>query len=452
MTLRRARIHFLLASLALAATFAAAIAFADDPKPKPSPRGGSDAGVSEGRHGEGAVDARDSAAVAARSTPPPTIIWTPARIRGAALAVRDRRRADSTSAAILDYLRGKADSSHVELLRYYDLDARLHVAGDASVVHDGLVRLLGEVRRDTFATIGYLLETMRHFAERPVGQKLQTQYVARVMNLTQNRPDLAAFRAAASGYRGLLDMEVGPQEAAVGHMEGAITTTFDRPRMLRWLGLSYQRAGRSADAIESYAGALAAYPAKDTAALAPLRKLWIEKNGSIAGLAERIAPEREKARAFALLESRRLDRDAAFADLRALDGRTFDAGALAGKVAVVMLWSTESGPSRRALSSLEALRQSEAARDAAVLAIAVPRPIGTPEARIARSAELIAAEKYAFANAVDPPGRIARDLGAGYLPTTFVLDAAGKVRYRNVGEENLADAVRAQIEALSAAK
>jgi len=111
-----------------------------------------------------------------------------------------------------------------------------------------------------------------------------------------------------------------------------------------------------------------------------------------------------------------------------LDGKAHDLAALRGKVVVVNFWATWCPPCRREMPSLERLRQRLADKGLAVVAVDVGEDTDSV---------------FSFTGQLEPapgfPLLLDKDSAAmqGWrvkgLPTTFVVDAQGRVTHRAVG-------------------
>jgi thiol-disulfide isomerase/thioredoxin len=111
-----------------------------------------------------------------------------------------------------------------------------------------------------------------------------------------------------------------------------------------------------------------------------------------------------------------------------LDGKPHDLADLKGRLVVVNFWATWCPPCRREMPSLERLNQRLGSRGLAVLAV----DVGEDEDTV-----------FSFTGQLEPapafPMLLDRDSKAmqGWkvrgLPTTFVVDPAGRVIYRAVG-------------------
>lgn len=105
-------------------------------------------------------------------------------------------------------------------------------------------------------------------------------------------------------------------------------------------------------------------------------------------------------------------------------GQRFDGAQLRGQVWLLNVWASWCGPCQEELPALNVL----AARDRVPLyglnykdqqapALALLARFGNPYR----------------GSAVDADGRVGMDLGVHGVPETFVIDAAGRVRYRHLG-------------------
>jgi len=126
----------------------------------------------------------------------------------------------------------------------------------------------------------------------------------------------------------------------------------------------------------------------------------------------------------------------------ALEGATLAGGALSssdyeGRVVVVNFWATSCAPCRREQPIFSAA-QSRAGDDG-------PFFIGINHREGADAARAYLEEfGVRYPNLGDPAGDLAYRFGVPFLPTTVVIDADGRLRYRVAGaidEETLADLV-----------
>ena len=110
-----------------------------------------------------------------------------------------------------------------------------------------------------------------------------------------------------------------------------------------------------------------------------------------------------------------------------LEGRAFDLRERQGRVLLVNFWATWCEPCRDEMPSLERLRDKLGGKPFDVLTV-----------NYGESAEKVSTflgkEKIRLPVLMDPEKESAKDWGVGGLPMTFLVDAAGRVRYSVFGE------------------
>jgi thiol-disulfide isomerase/thioredoxin len=128
--------------------------------------------------------------------------------------------------------------------------------------------------------------------------------------------------------------------------------------------------------------------------------------------------------------------------LTGLDGQQWDLARLRGKVVVVNFWASWCGPCVDELPILGAL----AGRDGvAVVGVNYKEPLDTIE-------RFSAAHPLPYAVLRDRTGEAFKRWTPGVMPTTILVDRAGRARWRTVGEIPPDDTrLRAAIDALLAA-
>ena len=98
----------------------------------------------------------------------------------------------------------------------------------------------------------------------------------------------------------------------------------------------------------------------------------------------------------------------------------------AGKVVVLNLWASWCAPCRDEAPKLEALWQAYRSLDVQFLGV-------DQQDSKAAAADFVRRFGLTYPTAFDPEGTIAAKYGALGLPTTFVIDGQGTVRYRFLG-------------------
>lgn len=93
-----------------------------------------------------------------------------------------------------------------------------------------------------------------------------------------------------------------------------------------------------------------------------------------------------------------------------------------GKVVLLNFWATWCPPCRREMPSMERLRQKMTGRPLEIVALDSAEPIGDVRG-------FLATLKLEFPVLLDPEGENTRRWKVYALPTTFLLDAEGRIRY-----------------------
>jgi thiol-disulfide isomerase/thioredoxin len=110
-----------------------------------------------------------------------------------------------------------------------------------------------------------------------------------------------------------------------------------------------------------------------------------------------------------------------------------------GRVVVLDFWASWCAPCRTALPLLDALRREFPADSFTVLAVNVDRE---PEA----ARRFLARRPVGYPSASDPEGRIPASFGLETMPTSYLIDRAGVIRYVHEGfERGDVETLRARI-------
>jgi peroxiredoxin len=117
---------------------------------------------------------------------------------------------------------------------------------------------------------------------------------------------------------------------------------------------------------------------------------------------------------------------------------------LRGKVVLVDFWATWCEPCRKELPELEKLQQALAARGVVILGVSIDKERTNAQ-------ELATQLKLTLAVLHDPEGKVAELYDPPKMPSSYVIDRDGVVRYINQGFTGAADVarLRQQLEKLS---
>ncbi|HEX6185121.1 MAG TPA: cytochrome c biogenesis protein/redoxin [Pyrinomonadaceae bacterium] len=121
--------------------------------------------------------------------------------------------------------------------------------------------------------------------------------------------------------------------------------------------------------------------------------------------------------------------------LTTIDGKPLKLSELRGQVVLLNFWATWCVPCRSEIPSLNALEKDLAARGFKVLGVST-----SDSAELIRDYQKDVRQDYTVAVGDDG---VANSYSVGVLPTTFIIDRAGNIRHKIIGEKS-----RAQFEAL----
>jgi cytochrome c-type biogenesis protein len=122
-------------------------------------------------------------------------------------------------------------------------------------------------------------------------------------------------------------------------------------------------------------------------------------------------------------------------DLMTTDGKALKVSELRGKVVLLNFWATWCVPCRSEIPSLNEMERDLSARGFKVLGVTT-----SDSAELVREYQQDVRQDYTVAIGDDG---VANKYSVGVLPTTFIIDRAGRIRHRVIGEKS-----RAHFEAL----
>ena len=113
--------------------------------------------------------------------------------------------------------------------------------------------------------------------------------------------------------------------------------------------------------------------------------------------------------------------------VESLAGKEIDVASYRGRVLLLDVWASWCGPCKQELPMLDAMARRLRAQGIDVLAVSVDQERANVEKFLKGHGH------WALTIAHDPPGAIAERLQPDKMPTSYVIDRAGIVRYVNTG-------------------
>lgn len=289
--------------------------------------------------------------------------------------------------------------------------------------------------------VGFAVELIRH----PHTQALARHYATRGLELLPPGPESAQPRSEAEIVLALDCLNRNLADSAVVHWSRALPDRPDSQVVLSQLGSACAKAGREPEAIGYWIRASAVFGATDTSFAAPLRALYLKRNPSLRGLEAAIAEARAVSRRRVALDPQRVDEPAPDWTLKDLKGNSVSLASLKGKIVVLDFWGSWCGPCRRELPHFEQLYGRYRGGKVAFLSVNVEME-RTEAGHIEKARAFVEQNHYSFPVLPDHDGVAVTAHGVNNFPTLLLIDASGRIRYRNIGyRDGFDDVIAAQL-------
>lgn len=111
-----------------------------------------------------------------------------------------------------------------------------------------------------------------------------------------------------------------------------------------------------------------------------------------------------------------------------MEGRSHTLSGYAGKVVMLNFWATYCGPCIKEMPSIQRLKEKMAGKDFAILAVDMAEESSDVKAFLEKHRI-----RVDFPLLLDPDGEVVEEWMISAVPTTFILDPEGKIRYAFYG-------------------
>jgi peroxiredoxin/Tfp pilus assembly protein PilF len=216
-------------------------------------------------------------------------------------------------------------------------------------------------------------------------------------------------------------------------------------------GRALYKSGRADSAIGRLSRAVAAGIEDSAEARPELERIYLERHRSLSGLDKLVAVAREKlaesrAKTMAAEAGKLVGSQAPDFTLEDMGGARRSLSDLRGQVAVLDFWAVWCRPCLKSMPHLQAVHQAFRGRGVEVWGVNLDEP-----------GKLEQAGRYVADQGLEFPMVLGGKMGAGLdqsyqvtgIPTTFVIDKKGVIRFRHIGyRENLDELLAKNIESL----
>jgi thiol-disulfide isomerase/thioredoxin len=296
--------------------------------------------------------------------------------------------------------------------------------------------------------IFYYAQLAQDIMDRGMDPQKGLEYAHRAVDALPRDQQYAPLHGMVHGILGRAQLVYPKPDSAIASLKIGVQFSPDSQRVLAYLGQAYEKAKKPDLAIDTYIRSLSIYGSRDTTAAAPLRAAWKKKNGSLAGLDQRLAAARGVSRKRVALDAQKFVAPAPGWSLTYLDKTPVSWDQFKGKVVVLDFWGSWCGPCRMELPVFQSVYERYKDKGVVFLGMNFERPVPGKELRDV-TREFMERNKYTFPVVIDHDQVATGAYNVSGFPTMYMIDKSGNIRYRNVGVlEGIETIMQDQIESL----
>jgi thiol-disulfide isomerase/thioredoxin len=374
---------------------------------------------------------------------------TGAQIQDYNAASTDTARAAWAIQQLRAFLADDPDTTHGVLARRLIVRAMFTLkAPPAQIIAliDSTGRMLPN---DTQVVIFYYAQLAQDLMDRGMEAQKALEYAHRAKDALPMDRQYAPLHGMVHGILGRAQLVYPKPDSAIASLKIGVQFSPDSQRVLAYLGQAYEKAKKPDLAIDTYVRSLSIYGSRDTTAAAPLRAAWKKKNGSLAGLDQRLAAAKGMSRKHVALDAQKYVAPAPGWSLTYLDKTPVNWDQFKGKIVVLDFWGSWCGPCRMELPIFQATYERYKDKGVVFLGMNFERPVPGRDDLRDVTREFMEHNKYTFPVVIDHDQVAVEAYNVSGFPTMYVVDKSGNIRYRNIGVlEGIEMIVQDQIDSL----